>query len=192
MKKSNKKSNRSNITRNDSPNQSGSDIDRSSRSRSRSNSGSEKEEDTPPQGEKSKDQRRRSNKNRYHKGDRVVAAHSNRRIGGKANPTPPLQIKIFRKASDKKPQNEKLETAIGDTGCTTSCIPLKMAKMHNLKVEKVNQDDPDMKSYQGSGMEVVGQTKFFLQIQTRKGFTRKKMLHCLVVDKTYDHEILIS
>merc|ERR1711954_460289 len=41
-------------------------------------------------------------------------------------------------------------------------------------------------------MEVVGQTKFFLQIQTRKGFTTKKRLHCLVVDKSYDHEILIS
>merc|ERR1712081_41860 len=100
-KKSNKKSNRSNRTRNDSPNESGSDMDKSSRSISRSNSGSEKEEDTPPRGEKSKDQRRRSNKNRYHKSDRVVAAHSNRRIGGKANPTPPLQIKIFRKASDR-------------------------------------------------------------------------------------------
>ena len=108
------------------------------------------------------------------------------------NPTPPLQIKIFKKASDKKPQNEKLETAIGNTGCTTSCIPLKMAKMHNLKIEKVDHDKPEMKSYQGSGMEVIGQTKFFLHIQTRKGFTTKKMLHCLVVDKTYDHEILIS
>ena len=106
--------------------------------------------------------------------DRVVASHSNRRIGGKANPTPPLQIKIFKKASDKKPQNKKLETAIGDTGCTTSCIPLKMAKMHNLKIEKVDHDEPDMKSYQGSGMEVVGQTKFFLQIQTRRGYTTKR------------------
>ena len=67
-----------------------------------------------------------------------------------------------------------------------------MAKMHNLKIEKVNHNEPEMKSYQGSGMEVVGQTKFFLQIQTRKCFTMKKMLHCLVVDKTYDHEILIS
>ena len=49
-----------------------------------------------------------------------------------------------------------------------------------------------MKSYQGSGMEVVGQTKFFLQIQTRRGYTTKKMLHCLVIDKAYDNEILIS
>ena len=49
-----------------------------------------------------------------------------------------------------------------------------------------------MKSYSGSGMEVMGQTKFSIKIQTRKDFTTKKMLHCLVVDKTYDHEILIS
>ena len=67
-----------------------------------------------------------------------------------------------------------------------------MAKMHNLKIEKVDQDKPDMKSYTGSGMKVVEHTKFFIKIKTRKGYTTKKMLHCLVVDHSYDREILIS
>ena len=112
----------------------------------------------------------------------MVAAHSNRRIGGKANPTPPLLVKLFRKASDLKPENESLETAIGDTGCTTSCIPLKMAKSHGLKIEEVDPDEPKMKSYQGAGMKIVGQTRCFLQIQHKKGFTTKKLLHALVVE----------
>merc|ERR1711954_553153 len=103
-RKGKKKGNKSNRTRNDSPSKSGSDTDRSSRSQS--GSGSETEQDTPPRGEKSK-RSGRSNKDRgrYHKSDRVVAAHSNRRIGGKANPTPPLLVKLFRKASDLKPQD---------------------------------------------------------------------------------------
>ena len=74
----------------------------------------------------------------------------------------------------------------------TSCIPLKMAKMHNLKIEKVDNNELDMKSYTGSGMKVVGQTKFFIKIKTRKGYTSKKMLHCLVVNHSYDCEILNS
>ena len=41
-------------------------------------------------------------------------------------------------------------------------------------------------------MKVVGQTKFFIKIKTRKGYTSKKLLHCLVVDHSYDLEILIS
>ena len=104
-----------------------SDTDRSSRSQSGSES--ETEPDTPPRGEKSKKNGRsnrdrgRYNKDDYHKNDRIVTSHKNRRIGGKANPTPHVNVRLFRKASDVKPQNEKLETAVGDTGCTTSCIP---------------------------------------------------------------------
>merc|ERR1712112_322435 len=139
-RKGKKKGNKSNRTRNDSPSKSGSDTDRSSRSQS--GSGSETEQDTPPRGEKwkrsgrSNKDRGRYNKGDYHKNDRIVAAHKNRRIGGKANPTPPVNVKLFRKASDVKPHNEKLEMAVGDTGCTTSCIPWKMAKEHSLKIEK--------------------------------------------------------
>ena len=121
-----------------------------------------------------------------------MASHKSRCIGGRANPTPPLQLQIFRKASDKTPYNERLEVGIGDTGCTTSCIPLSVAKSHNLKVSKVNKDEPDMKSYTGSGMKVVGQTKLHIKIKTKKGYTSKKLLHSLVVDHSYDWEVLIS
>ena len=41
-------------------------------------------------------------------------------------------------------------------------------------------------------MKVVGQTKFYINIKTWKGYTSKKLLHCLVVDHSYDCEILIS
>merc|ERR1711954_529444 len=195
-RKAKKKGNKSNRTRNDSPSKSGSDTDRSSRSQS--GSGSETEPDTSPRGEKSKRSGRsnrdrgRYNKGDYHKNDRIVAAHKNRRIGGKANPTPPVNVKLFRKAGDVKPHNEKLETAVGDTGCTTSCIPLNMAKDHSLKIEKIDPDEPMMKSYHGGNMKIVGQTKCFIQIEHSKGFTTKKLLHALIIEDAYDQEILIS
>merc|ERR1712112_304138 len=180
-RKGNKKGSKNNRARNDSPNKSESDTDRSSRSQSGSES--ETEPDTPPRGEKSKRNGRsnrdrgRYNKGDYHKNDRIVTSHKNRRIGGKANPTPPVDVRLFRKASDVKPQNEKLETAVGDTRCTTSCIPWKMAKEHSLKIEKVDPDEPLMKSYHGANIKIKGQTKCFIQIQHRKGFTSKKLLH---------------
>merc|ERR1711954_346224 len=151
-------------------------------SRSQSGSESETEPDTPPRGEKSKKNGRsnrdrgRYNKGDYHKNDRIVAAHKNRRIGSKANLTPPVNVKLFRRASDVKPHNEKLETAVDDTGCTTACIPLKMAKEHSLKIEKIDPDEPLMKSYHGGNMKIVGQTRCFIQIEHSKGFTTKKLL----------------
>merc|ERR1711954_554229 len=195
-RKGKKKGSKNNRARNDSPNKSESDTDRSSRSQSGSES--ETEPDTPPRGEKSKKSGRsnrdrgRYNKGDYHNNNRIVAAHKNRRIGGKANPTPPVDVRLFRKASDLKPQNERLETAVGATGCTTSCIPWKMAKEHSLKIEKVDPDEPLMKSYHGANMKIKGQTKCFIQIQHRKGFTSKKLLHALVIEDAYDQEILIS
>ena len=110
-----------------------------------------------------------------------MASHKLRHIGGRANPTPPLELQIFRKASDKLPYNERLEVGIADTGCTTSCIPLALAKSHNLKISKVDKDEPDMKSYTGSGMKIVGQTKLYIKIKTKRGYTSKKLLHSLVV-----------
>ena len=41
-------------------------------------------------------------------------------------------------------------------------------------------------------MKIVGQTRCFLQIQHKKDFTTKKLLHALVVEGAYDQEILIS
>merc|ERR1711954_517868 len=41
-------------------------------------------------------------------------------------------------------------------------------------------------------MKIRGQTKCFIQIQHRKGFTTKKLLHALVIEDAYDQEILIS
>ena len=85
-----------------------------------------------------------------------------------------------------------METCIANTGCTTSCIPLSIARTHNLKVRPVDEDEPDMKTYNGLGLKIVGQTQLYLKIKTRKGLTTKKLLHALVVDHSYDREILIS
>ena len=49
-----------------------------------------------------------------------------------------------------------------------------------------------MKTYNGLGMKIVGQTKLYMKIKTRRGFTSKKLLHALVVDHSYDREVLIS
>ena len=56
----------------------------------------------------------------------------------------------------------------------------------------VDEDEPDMKTYNGLGLKIVGQTQLYLKIKTRRGFTTKKLLHALVVDHSYDREILIS
>ena len=58
-----------------------------------------------------------------------------------------------------------MEICIADTGCTTSCIPLSVAKTHNLKVRLVGEDEPDMKTYNGLGLKIVGQTKLYSKIK---------------------------
>ena len=72
------------------------------------------------------------------------------------------------------------------TGCTTSCIPLSVAKTHKLKVKPVNTDEPEMRTYNGLDLNIVGQTHLYLKIKTKKGFTMKKLLHALVIDHSYD------
>ena len=149
---------RNNRTKSDDSNDSGTtDTDRSDRS-----DRSDNDDETPEKGEKSKC---RSEKRSSH-----------------GNLTPPLELQIFRKSSDKLPSNKRMEAGIVDTGCTTSCIPLALAKSHNLKITKVDKDEPDMKTYNGLGMKIVRRTKLYMKIKTRRGFTSKKLLHALFVD----------
>ena len=56
----------------------------------------------------------------------------------------------------------------------------------------VDEDEPDMRTYNGSDINIVGQTHLYLKIKTKKGFTTKNLLHALVIDHSYDREILIS
>ena len=98
----------------------------------------ETEEDTLEKGEK---QKSRSGRSGSHGNRRIVASHQSRRIGGKSNPTPPLEAQVFKRASDKHPFNKRLKICIADTGCTTSCIPLSVAKTHKLKVKPVDTDE---------------------------------------------------
>ena len=131
---------------------------------------SETEEDSPEKGEK---QKSRSRKSGSHGNRRIVVSHKSRRIGGKSNPTPPLEAQVFKRASDKNPFNERLEIYIADTGCTTSCIPLYVAKTHKLNVKPVDTDEPEMKTYNGLDLNIVGQTHLYLKIKTKKGFMTK-------------------
>ena len=73
-----------------------------------------------------------------------------------------------------------------------SCIPLSVAKTHRLKVKPVDTDEPSMRTFDGSDLNIVGQTHLYLKIKTYKGFTTKKLLHALVIDYSHDREILIS
>ena len=113
-------------------------------------------------------------------------------MGGQANPTPHLEAAIFKRAADKKPYNDRLEMCIPDTGCTSSCIPLSIAKTHRLKINPVDADEPPMRAFNGSKLNIIGQTKFYLKFKKPGGFTAKKLMHALVIDEAYDREILIS
>merc|ERR1712098_203401 len=104
-------------------------------------------------------QKSRPGKKGSHGNRRIVASHKSRRIGGKSNPTPPLKVQVFKRASDKHPFNERLETCIADTGCTTSSIPLSVAKTHRLKVKPVDIDEPEMRTFDGSDLNIVGLTQ---------------------------------
>ena len=81
---------------------------------------------------------------------------------------------------------------IPDTGCTSSCIPLSIAKTHRLKINPVDKDEPPMRAFNGSKLKIKGQTKFYLKFKKPGGFTAKKMMQALVIDEAYDREILIS
>ena len=74
-------------------------------------------------------------------------------------------------------------------GCTETCVPRSAATTHRLKIYPSDKDEPDMKSFDGSKLDVVGQTKLYRRI---KGSKSKKMFHALVVAESYDREILLS
>ena len=97
-----------------------------------------------------------------------------RRVGGKSNPTPPLEAQIFKRAYDKQPFNKRLETCIADMGCTTSCIPLSVAKTHRLKVKLVDPDEPSMRTFDGSNLNIVGQTHPYLKIKKHTKVSRQR------------------
>ena len=70
---------------------------------------------------------------------------------------------LVREDSQRKEEThhmQRKEVIINRTGVTEQGMTVQT--MHNLKIEKVDHDKPDMKSYQGSGMEVVGHTEFFI------------------------------
>ena len=100
------------------------DTDRSDRS-----DRSDNDDESPQKGEKSK---RRSGKGSSHGNRRLVASHKSRRIGGRANPTPPLELQIFRKASDKLPYNDRLEVGIANTGTTLLIVCYSLNKSGNM------------------------------------------------------------
>ena len=46
----------------------------------------------------------------------------------------------------------------------------------------MDTDEPEMRTYNGLDLNIVGQTHLYLKIKTKKGFTTKKLLHALVID----------
>ena len=125
------------------------------------------EEDTPQKGEKKKPRR-------SHKNNRIVADQRSRPVGGKANPTPTFEAHVFKRASDRQHFNPILETCVPDTGCTSSCLPLTVAKAHRIEGMPLDADEPSMHSCDGSKLNVIGQAKLYIKIKTPTGLSSKK------------------
>ena len=49
-----------------------------------------------------------------------------------------------------------------------------------------------MRTFDGTKLNIIGQTKFYLKFKTPKGYTSKKLMQDLVIDHAYDREMLIS
>ena len=49
-----------------------------------------------------------------------------------------------------------------------------------------------MRTFDGSKLNIVGQTKLYLKLKLPSGFTSKKLLQALIIDHSYDRGMLIS
>ena len=87
------------------------------------------------------------------------------KIGGEDRQTPHLECFLSPKASSRGNDNEDTVKVVPDSGCTVPVIPVEMAKDHRLKITKVNEDEPDIQTYDGKSLKLVGQTKMFLRIR---------------------------
>ena len=68
-------------------------------------------------------------------------------------------------------------------------VPVEMAKDNKLKITEVDSDEPDIQTYDGKSLKLVGQTKMFLRI---KGSHSIKLVHAIVVSGAAAQEILLS
>ena len=77
---------------------------------------------------------------------------------------------------------------IGDTGCTSTTVPIAVVKEHGLKIEKCDWDEPGMEAFGGSRVDIIGQVRFWYK---PRRFKRKKFVRGLV-SNTPGKEILFS
>ena len=78
---------------------------------------------------------------------------------------------------------------VPDSGCTISCIPEELARKHHLKINPVDDDEPEISTYGGATLSIVGQTRIFLTCVKTKA---KKMLNAIVIRGAAEQTILLS
>ena len=77
---------------------------------------------------------------------------------------------------------------VGDTGCTSTTVPIAVVRDHGLKIEDVDPDEPGMQAFGGARVDIVGQVWFYYK---PRRFKRKKLVRGLV-SNTPGREILFS
>ena len=77
---------------------------------------------------------------------------------------------------------------VGDTGCTSTTVPIAVVRDHGLKIEDVDPDEPGMRAFGGASVDIVGQVWFYYK---PRRFKKKKLVRGLV-SNTPGREILFS
>ena len=121
----------------------------------------------------------------------LQAPNKTNRVGGRPNPTLSFQVSVHRRPDCREDgrTNPRLETCIPDTGCTASCISKSIPLSHRLQINPLDKDELKMTSFDGSELNIIGQTKMHLRV---KGSRSTKMIHTLIVEVAHDREILLS
>ena len=77
---------------------------------------------------------------------------------------------------------------IPDSGCTSTTVPIAVAKEHGLKINKCDWDEPGMEAYGGSKVDIIGQVTFYYK---PRRFKQKRLVRALV-SNIPGKEILLS
>ena len=67
----------------------------------------------------------------------------------------------------KSNARHRKEKFIADSGTGILIVPIEIASKHELRVNKVDRDEPGCNSASGLDMKIMGQTEFWVKFQRR-------------------------
>ena len=102
--------------------------------------------------------------------------------------TPTMDGKISTTASGNFFRNDRVETFVPDTGCTICVIPHQIVNDYNIKLEAVDENEPQNNA-SGDVMEVLGRATFFAYFSY---FPTPKRVRGVVVNNSPDRDILLD